>query len=108
MIELDPQPLHDVYSLIDVHDCSRTHLNTSVVTVRQAYPIRAISLQASEQKNTFVMDEDDMFADLREAAGADSHVLDMVSIKEIVCEDRFKKFKALDREWQEYVYPSRS
>lgn len=50
------------------------------------------------------MDDEDMYEDLREAVvAADSRMLDMVSIKEIVYADRFKKFKALDKEWQEHV-----
>lgn len=50
------------------------------------------------------MDDEDMYEDLREAVvAADSRMLDMVSIKEIVYADRFRKFKALDKEWQEHV-----
>ncbi|KAH0058089.1 hypothetical protein KCU90_g8053, partial [Aureobasidium melanogenum] len=61
-------------------------------------------LASSAPKNTIAMDDEDMYEDLREAVvTADSRMLDMVSIKEIVYADRFKKFKALDKEWQEHV-----
>lgn len=46
----------------------------------------------------------DDFADLREAMRpALSCGLSMVSIKDIVCQDQFEKFKALERDWEEQV-----
>lgn len=46
----------------------------------------------------------DDFTDLKEVMRpAPSLGLSEVSIKDIVCQDQFKKFKALERDWEEQV-----